>query len=128
MAVVTVKMRGSFKNTDRFLKRMRNQDQYKGLESLARRGVDALSSSTPMDTGLSADSWGYEVFVGRREVQIQWTNSSITKTGTPVVILLQYGHGTGTGGYVQGIDFINPALRPVFDEIANAVWKVVTSS
>lgn len=128
MSVIRIRTRGSFKNTDRFLKKMDSGEHYDAIANVARRGVDALSSATPMDTGLTSDSWSFEIRKGRGTIEIAWTNSSTIRTGTPVVILLQYGHGTGTGGYVQGRDFINPAIRPVFDEIANAVWKEVTSS
>lgn len=86
-------------------------------------GVEALSRSTPVRSGLAAQSWAYRVIRGRRP-GIEWYNTD-TVNGTPVVILIQYGHGTGTGGYVEGKDFINPAMRGVFDQIADDVWKKV---
>ena len=116
---------GSTKNLERFLGKMQKFNPVSELNKYGRRGVAALAAATPVDTGLSAESWDYEVTKSRDSFSIFWTNSN-TVNGTPVVIWLQYGHGTGTGGWVQGYDFINPALRPIFDEIADGVWKVVT--
>lgn len=113
--------------TEKFLKKLQEDEIFRTLDGLARSGVDALSSATPMDSGLTASSWGYEIQVERNSVTISWTNSNLVG-GTPIAILLQYGHGTGTGGYVQGMDYINPAIKPIFDKIANQVWKAVTSS
>lgn len=125
--MISITTRGSFKNTDAFLNRMQKLDIATVLKTYGERGVAALRDATPYDTGNSAGSWDYEVVVSQRAVSITWTNSNI-QSGIPVVILLQYGHGTGTGGYVQGRDFINPALKPIFDEIADKVWKAVTSA
>jgi len=97
------------------------------LESYGREGVNALANATPNESGLTAASWDYEVINKGGSWTVVWTNSHIVD-GTPLVILLQYGHGTGTGGYVQGRDFINPAIRPIFDRIADDVWKAVTSA
>lgn len=116
---------GSTSNTQRFLKSLRTQNHYSGLDRLAQRGVEALRAATPVESGLTADSWSYELEVSRERVSITWKNSNVAG-GAPVAILLQYGHGTGTGGYISGQDYINPALRPIFDEIADAVWKKVT--
>lgn len=118
---------GSFKNMETFLKKMSKQDMYKALDGLAREGVAALAAATPVDTGISAASWGYEIQKSGRSCTIVWNNSH-SVDGRPIVIMLQYGHGTGTGGYVQGRDFINPAMKPVFDKIADQVWKAVTSA
>jgi hypothetical protein len=93
----------------------------------AQLGVDALANAVPKDSGLASQNWGYEVSQNGGGVRITWTNSDI-ENGFPVAIMLQYGYGTGTGGYVQGRDYINPAIRPVFDQIANTVWKAVTSA
>jgi hypothetical protein len=114
---------GNFDKTRKFLDRIMNGDIYAGLEQYGRAGVDALASMTPVDTGLTGSSWHYTVIKGPNP-GIAWYNTN-TVAGTPLVILLQYGHGTGTGGYVQGRDFINPAIRPIFDEIADAVWREV---
>ena len=97
------------------------------LDPFARQGIDALRHATPVDSGLTADSWGYKITTNSKNTTIMWTNSHIVD-GRPIAILLQFGHGTGTGGYVQGIDYINPAIRPVFDRIADSVWKAVTSA
>ncbi len=124
--MLTISSKGSFVNTENFLNRMSRADIYRSLSQYAERGVAALAAATPQATGETAASWGYEIVRNGRDVTIWWTNRHVDKTGTPIVIMLQYGHGTGTGGYVQGIDFINPAIRPIFDEIANDVWKEVT--
>lgn len=118
---------GSFKKTESFLKKMSKLDISSVLHASAKEGVKALSRATPHDSGLSANSWGYEVSTARGNITIIWTNSDV-ENGFPVAIMLQYGYGTGTGGYVQGQDYINPAIRPVFDNIANKVWKAVTSA
>lgn len=117
---------GNWDDTERYLKRLGSGDIYKGLDELAKRGVDALRNATPVRSGISASSWGYVIKKDRSGVTIAWTNSA-KDNGFPIVVMLQYGHGTGTGGYVQGEDFINPAIRPVFDQISNEVWKAVTS-
>lgn len=123
-----ITQKGSFKNLDKFLRVMKGMSKREILESYARRGVDALRTATPIDTGLSANSWFYEIRINKNEWAITWYNSHVTRDGVPVVILLQFGHGTGTGGYVQGYDFINPALRPVFDRLADDVWKAVKNA
>lgn len=119
--------RGSTQHMESFLNSMQRMDVRGILEPLAQEGVAALAAATPVDTGLAASSWGYEIDVSAGSTKITWTNSDI-ENGFPVAIMLQYGHGTGNGGYVQGRDYINPAIRPIFDGIADAVWKVVTSS
>ena len=118
---------GSFSRTETFLKRMLKGDMFVALEAYAREGVAALASATPVDSGVTAASWNYEIQRTGSSYTIVWTNSHVID-GRPIVIMLQYGHGTGTGGYVQGRDFINPAIRPVFDRIADKVWKAVTSA
>jgi hypothetical protein len=119
--------RGSFDKTEKFLNAMLKLDVRAVAEAGAKRGVQALIAHTPQDSGLAARSWGYTISQNRGGVTITWTNTDI-ENGFPVAIALQYGYGTGTGGYVQGRDYINPAMRPVFDEIANTVWKAVTSA
>lgn len=96
------------------------------LDRYGQVGVSLLSSATPVDSGLSSHSWAYRVIKNINGPGIEWYNTNVVN-GTPVVILIQYGHGTGTGGYVQGRDFINPVLRPLFDQIANDIWKKVKS-
>ena len=97
------------------------------LEKYGQMGVEALRSATPIDSGKTAESWGYEISVGKEGATIYWTNTNQNK-GVYIAVILQYGHGTGTGGYVQGIDYINPAIRPVFDKIAEEAWMEVVNS
>jgi hypothetical protein len=118
---------GSFKNTESFLKAMTKLDISSILERNAQLGVHALSNATPVESGLTAASWSYEVITKGKQYSITWTNSDV-ENGFSVAIMLQYGYGTGTGGYVRGRDYINPAIRPIFDKIADEVWKAVTSA
>ena len=97
------------------------------MHTNGKTGVSALSRATPKDSGLAAGSWSYRVGKNGRGPFIEWTNSDV-ESGFPVSIMLQYGYSTGTGGYVAGRDYINPAIQPIFDQIAAAVWKEVTSA
>jgi len=106
---------------------MQKMDILQVLRKYGAQGAQALSNATPVNTGRAAASWNYEVGKEKGTYFIYWTNSD-TENGFPVVIMLQFGHGTRNGGYVQGRDFINPAIRPIFDQIAEDVWKVVTSA
>lgn len=117
----------SGKRTEDFLRKVQRGDFYKSLDSAAKMGVNALASASPKESGLASDSWNYVIERKGRSVSITWTNNDV-ENGFPVAIMLQYGYGTGTGGYVQGRDYINPAMKPVFDDIANKVWKAVTSA
>lgn len=123
--MIRISSSGAFKSTTDFLNRVRGGQIYSDLDHYGRLGVQALSSATPVRSGLSASSWAYRVIHGKRP-GIEWYNTD-TVNGVPVVVLIQYGHGTGTGGYVQGRDFINPAMRGVFDQIADDVWKKVSA-
>lgn len=125
--MITFTHQGDFRNTDRFLRRMSKADFAATLQSVAQSGVQALSAATPVDSGLASVSWGYQIKRSRRSFEIVWTNSDI-ENGFPVVIGIQYGHGTGTGGYVRGQDFINPVMRPIFDKIVEDLWTEVTSA
>lgn len=127
MDKVTFSSSGSFDNFESFLKKLASMDIRSTLEPYAQQGVTALRDATPVDSGEAANSWGYEITDSGGVVSVIWTNSDI-ENGFPVVVMLQYGHGTGTGGYVQGRDFINPAIQPIFDQIAEAVWRVVTTA
>lgn len=118
---------GSFRKTEDFLRRLSRGDMYNGLDSYARDGVTALASATPKESGLAASSWNYKIEKTRANLTITWYNTDV-ETGFPVAIMLQYGYSTGTGGYVQGIDYINPAMKPIFDRIEQRVRKAVTSS
>lgn len=119
--------KGSFKNTEDFLKKMSNQDVFAELSTCGSIGVEALSSATPTDTGLAANSWDYRIKKTSKGYELEWTSSDI-EDGFPVARMIQIGYGTGTGGYVRGRDYINPAMRPVFDQITERVWKAVTSA
>lgn len=125
--MISFESTGDFKRTDDFLAKLLKLDIRSVLESYGQQGVIALSGATPVESGLTRASWGYDVTVTPISAKITWTNSHVEK-GAPIAILLQYGHGTGTGGFVQGRDYINPALRPIFDKIADNVWKAVTSA
>lgn len=125
--MITFTVSGSFDDLKRYLKRVSTLDIVSILSAQAQTGVNALSNATPYDTGLAAHSWDYQVSAKGDVYTIDWINTDV-ENGFPVVIRLQYGHGTGTGGYVSGIDFINPAIRPIFDNIADEVWKAVTSA
>lgn len=115
---------GSTRRTEAFLAGLARGDQYRDLSRIAQKGVSALAAATPRDSGLTASSWSYDIRSSRGRTTIVWTNSNV-HNGAQIAILLQYGHGTGTGGYVAGYDYINPSIRPVFDEIADNVWEKV---
>ena len=123
------KEKGDFEKLIKYLMKNSKRDFFLDmvLERYAKEGVSALASATPKRTGKTAASWGYEIEKGEGWCKIIWTNSNLGNGWCPIALLLQYGHGTGTGGYVQGRDYINPAVRPTFDKMANAVWKEVTS-
>lgn len=127
MATISVVSKGDLKKTEAFLQKMANFDIRKVAQAGAEAGVKALAAATPEDSGLASDSWGYKISGGKSYITIVWTNKDV-ENGFPVAIMLQYGYGTGTGGFVQGRDYINPAIRPIFDKIANDVWKAVTSA
>ena len=122
---ISIKSSGDFKNTEKFLGAMKDQTMYKVLEPYARSGVDALSAATPTETGKTAASWGYEITIEQGHCRIDWTNDNINDS-VNIAVILQYGHGTRNGGYVQGVDYINPGLKPVFDRLAKDAWKEVT--
>lgn len=115
---------GSTKGTSSFLQGILRGDQFRDLQRYGQMGVDALSSATPRRSGRTADSWDYQIRKTRTGTTIIWTNNNVND-GANIAILLQYGHGTGTGGYVSGYDYINPAIRPVMDQIATSVWEKV---
>lgn len=123
--MASLKLSGSFRHTEQFLKRTLKRNYMSILNKYGREGVIALSNATPVGSGLTASSWAYEIKESyRKGVTIVWTNSHIVDD-IPVAILIQYGHGTRNGGYVQGRDYINPALQPIFDKLANEMWKEV---
>jgi hypothetical protein len=124
---INITQSGSFSKTEKFLNTMQKLDVKQIAQRQAERGVQALIANTPRGSGLAASSWGYEIRQNRSGLTITWINTDV-ENGFPVAIALQYGYGTGTGGYVQGRDYINPAMRPVFDSIADEVWRAVTSA
>jgi hypothetical protein len=116
---------GDLSKTMKFLNRLQNKEYLNILSEYGKRGVDALRVATPKDSGKTADSWYYEITQDRNQTTIEWCNSNMNK-GVSIALILQYGHGTGTGGYVQGTDYINPAMKAIFDDLANECWKEVT--
>ena len=125
--MISISQKGSFKNLESFFRSIQKQNLYSKLDSLAQEGVNALSSATPVLSGETASSWNYKINIQSETCSIEWYNT-VLENGFPVAIMLQYGHGTGTGGYIQGIDYINPAIQPIFDRIANQVWGEVVSA
>lgn len=124
--VISFKHKGSFAKTEKLLTKSLGKDYRKILEQYAKQGVEALSNATPIESGETASSWYYEIIQNGSSLSIVWKNSHNNK-GVNIAIILQYGHATRNGGYVRGRDYINPALRPIFDKLAEAAWKEVTS-
>ena len=125
--MITRSVSGNFKRTRGLLKSASKASIRSILNKYGRKGVEALSEATPKDTGDTAASWSYEIEYTADGAHLYWKNSNIND-GVPIALILQYGHGTGTGGYVQGRDYINPALQPIFDQIAESAWKEVRNS
>ena len=123
--MISFRHKGDFSKTTRYLERVKGAVRLGILDKYGREGVAALSSATPVDSGLTARSWYYEVEHKNGSAKITFNNSNI-QNGVPIAIILQYGHGTGTGGWVQGRDYINPAIQPIFDRIVNDAWREVT--
>lgn len=123
--MITFRQKGDFSKLTRFLERVKGAVRLSDLDKYGRQGVAALSSATPIDSGLTAESWYYEIENKKGSATITFYNSNI-QNGVPIAIVLQYGHGTRNGGWVQGRDYINPAIQPIFDEIANEAWGEVT--
>ena len=117
--------KGDFSKVTRFLERAKEVVHLGDLDKYGREGVAALASATPGNTGKTANSWNYEIKQEKGSVSIRFYNTNI-QNGVPIAIILQYGHGTRNGGWVQGRDYINPAIQPIFDKIANEAWKEVT--
>jgi hypothetical protein len=124
---ITFKVTGDFSSIEDLLQHVKSLNILSILDSCGQMGVTALSSATPTDTGLAAGSWSYAAQADSGVYTLAWTNTDV-ETDFPVAIMLQYGYATGTGGYVQGRDYINPAMEPIFDQIADRVWKAVTSA
>lgn len=123
--MITFRQKGDFSKLTRFLERAKEAVHLGDLDKYGRAGVAALASATPVDSGETASSWYYEITNKNGSAVISFRNPNV-QNGVPIAIILQYGHGTGTGGWVQGRDYINPAIQPIFDQIANNAWKEVT--
>ena len=123
--MISFRQKGDFSKLTRFLEKAKNAVHLGILDKYGREGVAALASATPLDSGKTASSWYYEVQHGEGTASINFYNSNVNK-GVPIAIILQYGHGTRNGGWVQGRDYINPAIQPVFDEIVDKAWREVT--
>lgn len=124
-AAITFKHKGDFKKTRNFLERAKKGDFYKHLEQYGEAGVEALSKATPMDTGLTAKSWRYKIERSKSGVAISWYNDNVNE-GVNIALILQYGHGTPSGHYIRGKNYIKPAIKPIFEQIEESVWKEVT--
>lgn len=123
--MISLRQKGDFSKLTRYLERVKETVRLGDLDKYGREGVAALASATPVDTGLTANSWYYKIEHEKGSATISFFNSNI-QNGVPIAIILQYGHGTGTGGWVEGRDYINPAIQPIFDKIAENAWKEVT--
>ena len=123
--MIRFRQKGDFSKLTSYLARVKNAGGIGNLDKYGQQGVAALASATPVESGKTANSWYYEINRSKGSVSITFNNSNI-QNGVPIAIILQYGHGTGTGGWVQGRDYINPAIQPLFDKIANEAWREVT--
>lgn len=123
--MISFRQQGDFSKLTRFLERAKEAVHIGDLDKYGREGVAALASATPVDTGLTANSWHYEIVQKKGSVSISFYNTNI-QNGVPIAIILQYGHATRNGGWIQGRDYINPAIQPIFDKIANDAWREVT--
>lgn len=117
--------KGDFSKTSQYFERLKKAARFGYLDKYGKRGVSALASATPVDSGLTAGSWSYEIVNSNGSVSINFNNSNV-QNDVPIAIILQYGHGTGNGGWVEGRDYINPVIQPIFDEITNEAWREVT--
>lgn len=125
MSGFSFKSKGDFRKTEKYLKKSLGHDYRYILDKFGHKGVQALSAATPIDTGYTASAWEYEIMQDENGISIIWSNRNV-QNGVNIAVILQYGHGTRNGGYVVGRDYINPALKTIFDELANAAWKEVT--
>ncbi len=123
--MISFRYKGDFKKTEGWLGKLKELRFMKQLNQFGQLGVEALSSATPVDSGLTASSWTYEIQNGADEIIIEWHNTNINR-GVNIAVILQTGHGTRNGGYVQGRDYINPAIQPIFDKLAKDAWEEVT--
>lgn len=121
---MSLSWQGDYRATKRWMDKMEAGSVADVLRSCGEKGIEALSAATPVRTGKTAASWGFEAKTSSKGVTLTWTNTNVVN-GVPIAIILQYGHGTGTGGYVHGRDYINPAMRPVFDEIESRISRML---
>ena len=124
--MITFRSKGDFSKTIRYLEKVKNAKMNSIFDKYGQDGVAALASATPVDSGETANSWNYKVEIQNGSATISFYNTHVNQ-GVPIAIIIQYGHGTGTGGWVKGRDYINPAIQPIFDKIVNEAWKEVTS-
>ena len=125
MATIRFTHKGDFSKTTKFLTRVTKTIRRSDLEKYAKKGVEALASATPVDSGLTASSWTYEIVNEKGSITINFINTNVNKH-VPIAVILQYGHATGNGGWVEGRDYINPAIQPIFDEMVKDIWREVT--
>ena len=125
MPTIRFTHKGDFSKTTRFLERAKHVVRRSDLDKYAKKGVEALASATPTDSGLTASSWKYEISIEKGSITINFINTNVNK-GVPIAVIIQYGHATGNGGWVEGRDYINPAIQPIFDEMINDIWREVT--
>jgi hypothetical protein len=121
-----IKVTGDWNKTEQFLKRAQNMKLQSILQKYGNIGITALANATPKDSALTASSWDFKIINTSRGYSIEWLNTNENR-GVNIAILIQYGHGTGTGGYVPPRDYINPAMKPIFDKIAEDMWKEVSN-
>lgn len=125
--MISFTQKGNFNNLENYLGKLKRGINMNDLDKFGKRGVAALEASTPRDTGKTAESWYYEITKADGVITISFNNSNIVQ-GVPIAVILQYGHATGTGGWVQGVDYINPALRPIFEQLADDAWNYINDT
>lgn len=125
MSAITFKQKGNFKKFNTYTERLKEIVKFGDLDKYAREGLNALRDATPVDTGLTRDSWYYQIHRTKDKITISFYNENI-QNGVPIAIILQYGHATNTGGWYEGVDYINPSLKPIFEDIVNRAWKEAT--
>lgn len=125
--MIKVKVKGNYRKASKYFARIKEIARRGALDKYGEMGVEALRAATPTRSGLTADSWAYEISHSGASSTITWYNTN-TNRGVNIALIIQYGHGTGWGGYVQGVDYINPAMAPVFEQIGDMIWKEVTSA
>ena len=126
MATIRFTHKGDFSKTTRFLERAKQVVRRSDLDKYAKKGVEALASATPVDSGVTASSWSYEIVNTKESITINFINTNVNNN-VPIAVIIQYGHATGNGGWVEGRDYINPAIQPIFDEMVKDIWREVTN-